>query len=206
MRNPTISKVIVIINLVLALSLMFGALPIWEVGAENPHKTVYYRINGGLDETEGVTEIVGGWRHHAMLKVDRGLDDGEKEFTWRDREWSFDAEFVMCIPGVGSEHYRLRNTRFFSWGGQASWVGRGHGKQDAVAYEFRIEGQIDIFVNGTLLAMGVGIEATFTRECGEEYGKITIFLDHELFRKVVGGMLKGKVYRFQAIDFWAPTD
>ncbi|MCL5981411.1 MAG: hypothetical protein M1571_02615 [Firmicutes bacterium] len=172
--------------------------------ATNPHRTVYYRINGTLEHVEGDgRSVTGSWRFHAKTNSAGGWDGEKPIFDWPDRSYSFDANFILAEPGAEKTGYALRNLEWVSWGGWASWVGRGHGKQDAPWYQFGTTGFMDLYRNGRLLSPKVWVEVVLTRDYGDSHGRITIDVysnpgeEHMM-------TLSGMVQRFQAIDFMVP--
>jgi len=201
MISPTNLRPSTVKALVLILVFMFGSILALGVNAASPHRTVYYRISGDLSQTGGVAEVIGNWRLHVKINASGGWDAREKEFRWYDRVWTFNAEFTMRIPKDVAHHFSLRNLKHCHYlGGWAYWYGKGHGKRYAGPYVFGVKGYIDVFMDGKLLAKNVYIEVVLTKEAGRQ-GTVIITLHHSYFTEVAGGTLKGRIHRFQVIDF-----
>jgi len=85
-------------------------------------------------------------------------------------------------------------------GSWAYWYGKGHGKRYAGPYVFSVKGYIDIYMDEKLLAKNVHIEVVLTKESGRQ-GIIIITIYHNYFTEIAGDILKGRIHRFQVIDF-----
>jgi hypothetical protein len=162
---------------------------------------VYYRINGTLEQVAGGPSVTGSWRFHAKTNAAGGWNGGDPIFDWPDRIYSFDANFAVADAGTGTTSYALRNLDWRSWGGWASWVGQGHGKQDAPWYVFGTTGYMDLYRNGQLLSPRVWVDVDLTRDWDDVHGRITIAIYQDGAHMMT---IAGTVRRFQVIDFMMP--